>query len=172
MDYLNLWQVLEELYNTLLKKGITLPREIMDDLKSVKTLINIYKVDVTILDVATEIEMYLEKIESNLLYLAESDLGKAYAEEWLEKIYEARRNRDVKRNTYQTKFISGVPKNEHWIRIKTADLMKEQDRKRLLAKFNLSSKPQKDEYILLHGKEENIRKFIKEVGKKIRKKET
>jgi hypothetical protein len=169
MDYLNLWQVLEELYNTLLKKGVTLPREIMDDLKSVKTLINIYKVDVTTLNVATEIEIYLEKIESNLLYLAESDIGKAYAEKWLKKIYEARRSEVEKRKTYQARFISGVPKNEHWIRIKTSDLMKDQDRKRLLDKFNLSSKPQNDEYVLIHGKEENIRKFIKEVGKKIKK---
>ena len=169
MDYLNLWQVLEELYNTLLKKGVTLPREIMDDLKSLKTLINIYKVDVTTLNVATEIEIYLEKIESNLLYLAESDIGKAYAEKWLEKIYEARRGEVEKRKTYQARFISGIPKNEHWIRMKTSDLMKDQDRKRLLDKFNLSSKPQNDEYILIHGKEENIRKFIKEVGKKIKK---
>lgn len=170
MGYVNLWKVLEELYNELSKTGVTIPRGLVDDLKSVKTLINIYKVDITALNVVTEIELYLEKIESNLLYLAESDLGKEYAEEWLKKIYEARKKGLNKRTTLPSRFVSGVPKNEHWIRIKTADLIDDQDLEVLLDKFKLSSKTQKDEYILIHGEEKNVQNFIKEVGKKIGKK--
>jgi hypothetical protein len=170
MDYTDLWKVLEELYNELTKKEVTVPQEFMNDLKSVKTLINIYKVDTTTLNVATEIELYLEKIESNLLYLAESDIGKEYAENWLKKIYEARKKGLSTKTTLPSRFVSGVPKNEHWIRIKTTDLIKDQDLEVLLDKFNLSSKIQKDEYLLIHGNEQNVKNFLKEVGKKIRKK--
>ena len=67
MDYIIVWKVLEELYNELLKTRITIPRELVKDLKSVKTLINIHKVDETTLNIATDIEFNLEKIESNLL---------------------------------------------------------------------------------------------------------
>jgi len=170
MDYTNLWKVLEELYNELTKNRVTIPREFMDDLKSVKTLINIYKVDTSTVNVATEIELLLEKIESNLLYLAESDIGKEYAEKWLKKIYEARKKGLGTRTTLPSRFVTGVPKNEHWIRIKISDLIKDKDLDVLLDKFNLSSKIQKDEYLLVHGKEQNVKNFIKEIGKKIRKK--
>ncbi len=64
-----------------------------------------------------------------------------------------------------------MPKNEHWIRIKTSGLIDDQELEVLLDKFNLSSKTQKDEYILVHGMKMNVQKFIKEIGKKIRKKE-
>lgn len=170
MDYTKLWKVLEALYNELIKRGVILPREFMDDLKSAKTLINIYKVDTSTVNVATEIEVYLEKIESTLLYLAESDIGKEYAEKWLQRVYEARREGLTTKTTRPSKFVAGVPKNEHWIRIKTSDLISNQELEALLEKYKLSSKSQKDEYRLIHGSEKNVQNFLKEIGKKIRKK--
>jgi len=170
MDYIIVWKVLEELYNELSKTRTTIPRELVEDLKSVKTLINIHKVDETTLNIATDIEFNLEKIESNLLFLAESDLGKECAEKWLKKIYEARKLGLIKKTTVPSRYISGVPKNEHWIRIKTSGLINDKELEVLLDKFNLSSKTQKDEYILVHGMKMDVQKFIKEIGKKIRKK--
>ncbi len=42
MDYIILWKVLEELYNELSKTRTAIPRELVDELKSVKTLIYIH----------------------------------------------------------------------------------------------------------------------------------
>lgn len=170
MEYINLWKVLEELYNDVSKKGVTIPRELMADLKSTKTLMNIYKVDKTTLNISTDIEVYLAKIESSLLFLAETDLGKECADEWLERIYEARKKEFKDRPTIPSRFVAEVPKSEHWIRLKTSGLIGDKALKVLLAKFNLSSKKQEDEYLLIYGKKQNVQDFIKEVSKKIGKK--
>jgi len=169
MNYEYLWKTLEELIGELTRNGVTVPRELVDDLKSAKTLINIHKVDPTVLDIATEIELYLGKIESNLLYLAELDVGKEYADECLRRIYDARRRGMGEQVAVTPRFVSGVPKGEYWIRIKASDLISEGDLGELLEKLNLSSKPQRNGYLLIHGKEENVKALIKEVGEKIGK---
>ena len=170
MNYERLWKTLEELMVELTKKEITIPQELVDDLKSAKTLISIHKAEPTALEIATEIELYIEKVESNLLYLAESDIGKEYADECLRRISEARRKGISEKTTPPSRFISGVPKGEHWIRIEASDIISDEEINKLLEKLSLSSKMQDDGYLLVHGKEENVKAFIKEVSEKVKKK--
>lgn len=169
MNYEYLWKVLEELIVEFTKKGFTIPRELVDNLKSAKTLISIYNVEPTSLDVATEIELYLENVESNLLYLAESDIGKEYADECLRRVYEARGKGLSDKVMTPSRFVSGVPKGEHWIRIKASGLINDRVVGKLLEKHSLSSKPQENGYLLVHGKEEDVKAFIKEVSEKLGK---
>jgi len=170
MNYEYLWKALEGLIVELTNKGITIPQELVDDLKSAKTLISIHKAEPMALDIATEIELYIEKVESNLLYLAESDIGKEYADECLRRIHDARRKGLSEKPKVTSRFVSGVPKGEYWIRIEASDLISNREIDKLLAKLNLSSKLQENGYILVYGKEENVKAFIKEVGEKILKK--
>lgn len=170
MNYEHLWKVLEELFVELMKKGVAVPEELLDDLKSAKTLITIYNTDPTALEAATQIEMYLNNVESNLLYLTESDLGKKYADKYLERIYEARQKGLGEKVTVPSKFVSGVRKDEHWIRIDISDLVNGREIDKLLKKLSLSSKPQEDGYMLVHGKEENVKAFVKEISEIIKKK--
>ena len=90
MNYEHAWKVLEALVLDLKKKKVVVLPNLIDDLKSAQTLINIYKTEPTALEVASQIEMYLETLESNLLYLAGSDVGEDYANTWLRRLYEAR----------------------------------------------------------------------------------
>lgn len=170
MNYEYLWKVLEELILELKNKGVTVPPELVEDLKSAQTFISRYRTEPTALHIVTEIELYLEKVESNLLYLAGSDVGEEYADECLRRIYEARRKGLSEKTTVTSRFVSGVPKGEHWIRIKVSDLISDRELGELLEKLGLSSKPQENDYLLIHGKEENVKAFIKEVSEKIRKK--
>ena len=166
MNYDGLWKILEKLMAELMGKGVTIPQELMEDLKSAKFYISIYKTNPTALDIAENIELYIENVESNLLYLAESDMGKAYADEWLRKIYSAREE-ESKPTTAATGFVMAIPKSEHWIRINLSDFMVEEDIQELLKMLNLSSTPQENGYLLIHGKEENVKAFVKKVGEKI-----
>ena len=170
MNYEYLWKVLEDLFVELTKKGVTVPAELLDDLKSAKTLITICNAEPTALEVATQIELYLDNVESNLLYLAESDLGKRYADKIMEKLDEARQKGLEEKVVVPSKYVSGVQKGEHWIRINISDLVSIEELYSLFKKFKLSSKTQEDGYILVHGKEEDIKAFIKEIGGKIREK--
>jgi len=168
MNYELLWKTIEELMVELADRGVTIPQDLMDDLKSAKTFISIYKTDPSALDVMTEVALYLDKIEPNLLYLAESEVGKKYASAWIKKISDARLEK-AETIIVPSKFVAEIPKGEHWIRIKTADIISDDNLRELLRNLNLSSKSQDDGYLLIYGKEENVKSFIREVGRKIGK---
>ena len=170
MNYEYLWTVLEELIVELRGKGVVIPPELVNDLKSAQTFINIYRSEPTALEIATEIELYLEKVEANLLYLAESDVGDEYAQNCLRRVSEARMRGLQEKVTAKPRIVLGVPKEEHWIRIKVSDLLGTKELKALIKKFQLSSKPQENDYLLIHGKKENVKALIKKIGNKIGKK--
>ena len=167
MNYELLWKTLEELMIELADRGVTIPQELRDNLKSAKTFISIYNTDPSALDVVTEAALYLDKIEPNLLYLAESEVGKKYASAWVKKISDARLEKAE--TTAPSKFVAEIPRGEHWIRIKIADIISDDNLKELLKNLNLSSKSQDDGYLLIYGKEENVKSFIREVDRKIGK---
>lgn len=156
----------------LMKKGAIVPQELIDDLKSAKLYISIYETNPTELNIAEEIELYMENVESNLLYLAELDEGKDYADEWLKKIYRARTEEVPEPIAATTGFGMAIPKGEHWIRINLSGLMDDKDICELLKTLNLSSTTQENGYILVHGKEEYVKTFVKMVGEKIGKRKT
>jgi hypothetical protein len=167
LNYERLWQVLEELLVELRKRGIDIPQEIADDLSSARTMLTIYKTEPAA-DVESEMAFYLEKMEPILLSLAESELGKDYADVWQRKIVAARLETNAT-PTPASKFIPGIPRGEHWLRIKTADMISDGEINILLGKLNLTSKPQNDGYLLVYGNEDIIKTFVKEIRKKIGK---
>jgi len=172
MNYEYLWKALEELIVELKKKRVTVIPELVDDLKSAQTLIKIYSTDSTAIEVATDIERYLEKIEANLIYLARSDVGEKYSDDCLKIVHEARMKGLREKAKVPTTFVSGVPKGAHWIRFKISDLIDDEEVDMLLEKLGLLSAMQEDGYLLIHGKEESVKAFIREVSEKIRNKET
>jgi len=172
MNYEYVWTVLENLILELRTKGVTIPQELVNDLKSAQTFIKIYGTEPTAVEIGTEIAMYMDKLEANLVYLAESDIGEKYADECMSRISKARIKGLREKTTVKTRFASGVPKGDHWIRIDTSDLINEEEIDTLIEKFKLSRKAQENGYLLVHGKEKNVKALIKEIGKKIGKKKS
>ncbi|MFH0897557.1 MAG: DUF2096 family protein [Candidatus Bathyarchaeota archaeon] len=170
MNYEYLWKIVEELSAELTGKGVAIPPELVDDLKSAKVYISIHKMNSTELHISEKIEIYMESLESNLLYLAESNVGKDYADEWLKKIYRAQTEKTPEPPAASTRFVSAIPKGEHWIKINLLGLMVDKDVCELLKTLNLSSTAQEGGYLLVHGKEENVKTFVKKVGEKIGRK--
>jgi hypothetical protein len=165
MNYEHVCKILEELMVELMKKGITIPQQLIDDLKSGRTLISIYKEEPAELDRAMETTPFLQKVESNLLYLADSEIGKGYANEWQGKISRAYLA-ESERVPSISRFISGIPKGDYWVRIKTSELSIGDELSELLNQHNLSARPEKDSYLLVHGRKEDISSFLKEVRQK------
>jgi len=168
MNYKSVWRLLERLMVELRAKGIAIPREAVDDLKSAKTLTSIYKTESTSANVASDIAFYLEKVEPSLLSLAESQIGQEYAEEWQNRIDKARREAPEEA-AVSSRFVPGIAKGEHWIRIKTSNLIADSDLAESAKKLNLSCKQQDDGYLLVYGSRENVKTLIREVSTKIRK---
>ncbi|MBE3145244.1 MAG: DUF2096 family protein, partial [Planctomycetes bacterium] len=66
----------------------------------------------------------------------------------------------------RSRFISGIPKGDYWVRIKTSELSIGDELSELLNQYNLSARPEKDSYLLVHGRKEDISSFLKEVRQK------
>ena len=170
MEYEYVWTVLEAIIVELRKKRVTVLPELVDDLKSAQTLIKIHRTDPAALDVATEIERYLERVEANLIYLARSDVGEAYADECVRRLHEARMRGLQETVTVPSTFVAGVPKGAHWIRLKASDLLDAAEVDALVDQLALSRIDQADGFLLIHGPEEKVKAFLKEVSARIREK--
>jgi hypothetical protein len=165
MGYLAAWKVLEEMITDFRKKGITVPAEIISNLRHAKTLINILGADTTRLDTNQKVEEYLLSVESYLVSEGQKKFGGGYAENWLKRLKEAS-SKVVEEEEKETKFISGVPREQKWIRVKPSAELPIEAIKALVEELRLSFNLQKDGCLLVYGEDQRIKDFIKKMTAK------
>ena len=165
MDYSAVWKVLEELITDFRKKGITVPAEIVSNLRHAKTLINVLRADPTRLNTSQKVEGYLLSIESYLVSEAQKNFGNSYVEQWLKRLNEAS-SRVVEEEEKETKFVSGVPRKQKWIRVKPSAELPIEEIKALADELNLSFNVQNDVYLLVYGEDRSIKDFVKRMTAK------
>jgi hypothetical protein len=166
MGYLAAWKVLEAMIADFRKRGIPVSADIMNDLKSAKTLINILKADPCRVDTSQKVETYLLNVESHLVSQGQKKLGAEYVEEWLKQLDEASQkpHEEEAAEEEETRFIPGLPREQKWIRAKpTAELPLEKI-KALAEEANLTSKLQNDGYLLVYGEDKSIKEFVKKMA--------
>jgi hypothetical protein len=166
MGYLSAWKVLEEMVAEFRKKGITIPSDVMSDLKSAKTLINILRADPTCVETSRKIEELLLKVESYLISEGQKKFGAGYVEAWLKKLDEAMGKPHEEEEEAETRFIPGLPREHRWVRVKPSPDLPIEKLKRLAEESNLSYDVQSDGCLLVYGEEACIRDFIKKVAAK------
>jgi len=175
-DYLSMAKAMDELMLELIEKGAEIPGYVADDLKSGRSLAGIQSRQTCEGDSSVKAMSILESVEMNLLSLAESAYGRGYADEWQRKIDSALAAgggaedcRTPAPFASATRFNSGVPRGEYWIRVKESELSPVSDElEGLLGSFGLVSLPQEDGYLLLYGKKENVTSFLRNIRDKER----
>jgi len=165
MGYLAIWKVLEELIIDFRKKGIAVQAEIMSDLRSAKTLINVLKADPTRVDTSQKIEEYLLKVESYVISEGQKIFGAGYVEEWLRRLDEASR-KVLEKEGEKAIFVSGLTREHKWIRVKPSDEMPLEKLEALAQESNLSYNLQKDGCLLVYGEDKCIKEFVKKMATK------
>ncbi|NWF87137.1 DUF2096 family protein [Candidatus Bathyarchaeota archaeon] len=168
MGYLTAWKVLEQMIADLRKRGIAIPADIMNDLKSAKILINILKADPCHIETSQKVEGYLLNIESYLVSQGQKRFGANYVEEWLRRLDEAsqRPHEEEVAEEEKIRFIPGLPREQKWIRVKpTAEFTLERI-KALAKEANLLFNVQSDGYLLVYGEDERIKEFVKKMATK------
>ncbi|MEM2093088.1 MAG: DUF2096 family protein [Candidatus Bathyarchaeia archaeon] len=165
MGYLAVWKVLEEMVVDLRRKGISIPSNVVNDLRQAKTLIGILAADHTRLDTGQKIEQQLQDIEAFLVSEAQGKLGSKYVEEWLNRLEEAYR-RPFDEEVEESRFIAGVPRDRRWIRIKTSADLPAETVKALAEKTGLSVEEQDGGYLLIYGEDELVKDFVKMIASK------
>lgn len=168
MNYDEKWKILDDFLTELKERGKIIPVEIMNDLRSAKTIIQVLKVDPTCIDIRSRIENFLRNIESYAISTGEG-IDKSIAKEWLRKLKNKKMETSEEKIVEKTTFIPGIPRNENWVRIKILDDIPPENFKKIAKENNLSYKTQENCYVIVHGDPKNIKKLIKKVKEQFAK---
>lgn len=171
MGYEKVWKVLDSLIIELRKKGEVVPPNIVDDLRSAKTLMQVLKADPSHVENLPKIEALLESVESYIMLVAQDKFEAEVYEEWMKRLNDARREayQEEIETEPASRFVSGVPKDAFWMRVQVSDEMPKHAIEKLANENNLSCKFQEDGYVLVYGDKEKVKSFIKEVTEKYHK---
>jgi len=162
MGYLAAWKVLEEMITDFRKEGITIPAEIISNLRHAKTLINVLRADPTRLGTNQKVEQHLLRIESYLVSEGQKKFGEDYVEQWLKRLNKAG-DKVVGEEEKETRFVSGVPREQKWIRVKPSAELPVEGIKALAEELNLSFNLQNDGCLLVYGEDRSIKDFVKKM---------
>ena len=179
VNYGSVARTLEEFLKELIEKGMTIPPQVVADLKTGRSVLSIYKrmpeeTDIeseldAIADVEMKARISLQNVEMNLLSLADEKIGREYAEEWQRKINASYEDQTETSDNAEdavsgtSPYITGVPKGEYFIRIKQTELAEVNGLDKLLVSYGLTSDSQADGYLLIYGRKEDVSAFLKEI---------
>lgn len=170
MGYEAVWKVLADMIVEFRKRGEQIPANIMEDLRSAKTLIQVLKADKTqVHSLIPQIEQYLESVEFHLFAEAQK-FGEAFFKKWMQELNKAREK--ILRENMEpyassvSQFIPGAPREKHWIRIHPSSEMPEGLIRKIAADEKLSCELQENGCLLISGGKEHIKSFIKKMTRK------
>jgi len=168
MGHGEVWKALADLITEFRRKGESIPSNVMEDLRSAKTMIQVLKADPSHVENIPSIEMYLGNVESYLIFEAQKKFGSKFVEEWMQKIKEARETKAVgEKPASSSKFVPGLPRGQKWMRIQISKETPEREIRKLAEDAGLYFKVQKDGYMLVYGDDEKLKLFVKKAAEKL-----
>jgi hypothetical protein len=168
MSYEENWKVLADLLTELRKKGEKIPPDVMNDLRSAKTMMQILKADQTHIENIPRIETYLRNVESYAVLVAQEKLGTEFVERWLRKLEKAKKTEIEEEEEVTPRFVPGLPRDKNWVRVQISEDTPKEDVESLVKENRLSCKMQKNGYMLVYGNGESIKSFVKKMAEKFR----
>ena len=168
MRYEENWKVLADLLTELRKKGEKIPPDVMNDLRSAKTMIQILKADQTHIESIPRIETYLRNVESYAVLVAQEKLGTEFVERWLRKLEKAKKTEIEEEEEVTPRFVPGLPRDKNWVRVQISKDTPRETVESLVKENKLSCKMQKNGYMLVYGNGESIKSFVKKMAEKFR----
>jgi hypothetical protein len=166
MCYEEKWEILADLLIELQERGEKIPADVIKDLRSAKTIIQVLKADPTHTESISRIDTYMRNVESYAIFAAEK-LGTENVEKWLKKLKDPKTLKKKKRAT-DSRFTPGVPRDKSWMRIKISDYTPTGEVKKFVRESRLSYKMQENGYILVYGNKENIKSFVRRMAEQFR----
>lgn len=165
MSYNKKWKVLADLLAELQESGGKIPADVINDLRSAKTMIQVLKADPAHTENVFQIETYLRNVEAYAIPTFEKH-GKEKVEEWLKKLEEPKRiENNEKKDEYR--FVK-VPRDNDWMRIQISEDIPGEEIKNLVKEKGLSYRIQKKGYMLVYGNREDIKALVKKLAEQFR----
>ena len=159
------WKLLEDMLIALKKTGVTIPVNIMEDLRSAKSMIKLSCMEGTRGgDAIQKAEEYTANVEAYLVTEAQKVMGSEVVDGWLRRLEGA--NAEVcEEKTEENKFVTGVPRDQKWVRVEPINNLSTERMGQIACALKLEIKPQKDGKLVVYGQQENIKEFIKKMTK-------
>jgi len=157
------WKLLEDMLIALKRQGVTIPANVMEDLRAAKSMIKLSCMEGTRGgDAIQKAEEYTANVEAYLVTEAQKTFGAEIVDQWLRRIEEA--NAEIcEEKTEESKFVTGVPRDQKWVRVEPINNLPTELIQQLANEQNLQVKPQKDGRLLVYGQPECIKEFLKKM---------
>jgi hypothetical protein len=154
------WKALEDMMIELKKKGVTIPPNVMEDLRAAKSMIKLSCMEDSRGEVIQKTEEYTANVEAYLITEAQKTLGSEKVDEWLRRLEEASAEvcEDAKR---EDKFVTGVPRDQKWIRVEPINNLPKEQIQQIAEDQNLQVKAQSDGRLVVFGQPDAIKAFLK-----------
>lgn len=163
------WKTLNDLIMEFRKKGGIIPPEVIADLRAAKTLMHVLKADPSKIESVPTIDMYLNNVESHLIFMAQAKFGTEFVNHWVRKLRAAREKPDVEvQAEASSKFVPGLPRGQRWVRVQVTTETPKEEIEELAKKSGLTCKMQDDGYMLVYGSDEKLKDFIKRTAARLR----
>jgi hypothetical protein len=159
------WKTLEDMMIELKKKGVTIPENIMEDLRSAKSMIKLACTQGSHGNEVMKTEEYLANVEAYLVNEGQKAFGSRHVDEWLRRLEEAGTCGEVCEHPAEREdqFVTGVPRDQKWIRVEPTEKLSTERIQQLVKDHNLQFKLQKDGRILVYGMPANLKAFVKQM---------
>lgn len=169
MGHEKVWKTLNDLVIEFRKRGESVPPSVINDLRAAKTLIHVLKADPTKIENVPVIETYLGNVESHLIFTAQTAFGSEFVKHWMRKIWNAREKPDVETPAEPaSKFVPGLPRGQRWVRVQVSEETPKEEIEELVRQSRLTCRMQENGYMLIYGKGEKLKNFIKRTAAKLR----
>ena len=156
------WKVLEDLMIELRKKGVNIPPEVINDLRSAKLMIKISETEGSRGEASQKVEEYLGSVESYLITEGQKALSPETVDHWLRRLEEASVE-ICEEQVEENVFITGVPRDQKWVRVEPVGNLLTERIQQIAKESNLSVNPQKDGRLVVYGQPECIKEFLKKM---------
>jgi hypothetical protein len=160
------WKILEDITIALQKKGVETPRNIINDLRSAKSMMEISQSEKGSGESMQKIQECFDSVEAYVIGKSQEVFGTEYTDALLRRLEESncfscqtcQPKKDV-----ENKFIAGVPRDQKWVRVEPIKNLSSEKLRQLAFEQGLSVTAQADGKLLVYGKIEDIKVFVKKM---------
>jgi hypothetical protein len=163
------WKLLEDMLIALKKREVTIPGNVMEDLRAAKSMIKLSCIESTRGgDAIQKAEEYTANVEAYLVTEAQKIFGVEIVDQWLRRLEEA--NAEIcEEKIEESKFVTGVPRDQKWVRVEPINNLPTELIQQIATEQNLQIKPQKDGRLVIYGQPDGIKEFLKKMTEKTAK---
>jgi|SRR5450756_145087 len=156
------WKLLEDMMIVLKKKGVRIPSNVMEDLRSAKSMIKLSCMENSRGEAIQKAEEYTANVEAYLVTEAQKVMGSETVDQWLRRLEEA--NAEVCEETKaEDKFVTGVPRDQKWVRVEPITNLSTERIQQIAKEQKLQVKSQKGGRLLVYGQPGGIKEFLKKM---------